>query len=426
MTTIMGRPLTWAARSLCSHLNTASRMQSTLAEPETASHSVPLVTSLDMSAGLTDEQKEMQSLAHDFAMKELFPNMSTWDQKEIFPVDVLRNAANLGFGALYTTPDYGGTGLSRLDASIIFEALSQGCVSTTAYLTIHNMVCWMIDKFGTEEQRQHWVPLMASMERLGSYCLTEPGAGSDAASLATHARREGGKWIVNGSKAFISGGGDTDVYLVMTRTAGAGPKGISCLLLEKGMKGLSFGKKEKKMGWNSQPTRAVIMEDCEVPLENVIGTEGQGFNIAMAGLNGGRINIASTSLGAAQHSLDIAAEHLKVRKQFGRPLSETQHNQFKLAQMATQLVASRSMVRNAARALDSGHKDTVQLCSMAKLFATDNCFEVVNNALQMHGGYGYLKDYPVEQFLRDIRVNQILEGTNQVMQMLIARSVLNK
>ena len=254
----------------------------------------------------------------------------------------------------------------------------------------------------------------STMDKLGSYCLTEPGAGSDAASLATTARREGNTFILNGSKAFISGGGDTDVYLVMCRTGGKGPKGISCLLVEKGSKGLSFGKKEKKMGWNCQSTRAVIFEDCEVPVENVIGVEGQGFNIAMAGLNGGRINIASTSLGAAQHSLNLAADHLKVRNQFGRPLSDTQHNQFKLAMMATKLVASRSMVRNAALALDNGHPDTVQLCSMAKLFATDNCFEIVNDALQMHGGYGYLKDYPVEQFLRDIRVNQILEGTNQV------------
>jgi isobutyryl-CoA dehydrogenase len=267
---------------------------------------------------------------------------------------------------------------------------------------------------------------MSTMDKLGSYCLTEPGAGSDAASLATVARREGDKFILNGSKAFISGAGDTDVYLIMCRTGGKGPKGISCLLVEKGSKGLSFGKKEKKMGWNCQPTRAVIFEDCEVPVENVIGVEGQGFNIAMAGLNGGRINIASTSLGAAQHSLNLAADHWKVRNQFGRPLADTQHNQFKLAMMATKLVASRSMVRNAALALDSGHPDTVQLCSMAKLFATDNCFEVVNDALQMHGGYGYLKDYPVEQFLRDIRVNQILEGTNQVMQMLVARSILNK
>jgi len=405
------------------------RQQSTSSESadwEEASNIPPLVTSLDMSSGLTEEQKEIQSLATTFAMNELFPNMAAWDQGEVFPVETLKAAAALGFGAVYTSAEYGGTGLSRFEASLVFEALAQGCVSTTAYITIHNMVCWMIDRFGTEAQRSHWVPLMSTMDKLGSYCLTEPGAGSDAASLATVARREGNKFILNGSKAFISGGGDTDVYLVMCRTGGKGPKGISCLLVEKGSKGLSFGKKEKKMGWNCQPTRAVIFEDCEVPVENVIGVEGQGFNIAMAGLNGGRINIASTSLGAAQHSLNLAADHLKVRNQFGRPLADTQHNQFKLAIMATKLVASRSMVRNAALALDSGHQDTVQLCSMAKLFATDNCFEVVNDALQMHGGYGYLKDYPVEQFLRDIRVNQILEGTNQVMQMLVARSILNK
>jgi len=402
-----------------------SRCQSTSANPELAVEgTVPVVTALDISAGLTDEQKEFQSLALNFANNEMFPNMHKWDQEEVFPVEVLRKAAELGFGAVYTSDEYGGTGLSRLDASIIFEALSRGCVSTAAYLTIHNMVTWMIDTYGTEAQRSKWVPIMASMEKLGSYCLTEPGSGSDAASLSTTARREGNKFILNGSKAFISGAGATDVYLVMCRTGGQGPKGISCLLVEKGMKGLHFGKKEKKMGWNSQPTRAVIFEDCEVPVENVIGIEGQGFNIAMSGLNGGRINIASTSLGAADHCLDIAKEHLKVRKQFGKPLSDTQHNQFQLAQMATKLVASRSMVRNAARALDSKHPDTVALCSMAKLFATDTCFDVVNTALQMHGGYGYLKDYPVEQFLRDIRVNQILEGTNQVMQILISRSVL--
>merc|ERR550519_3009106 len=282
----------------------------------------------------------------------------------------------------------------------------------------------MIDTFGNSAQRSKWVPQLAPMEKLGSYCLTEPGSGSDAASLRTVARREGDLLVLNGSKAFISGAGSTDVYLVMVRTGGQGPKGISCLLVEKGMKGLHFGKNEGKMGWKCQPTRAVIFEDCEVSVENMIGVEGQGFNIAMAGLNGGRINIASTSLGAAQHSLELASSHLKVRHQFGRPLADTQHNQFKLAQMATRLVASRAMVRNAARALDSGHPDTVQLCSMAKLFATDNCFDIVNTALQMHGGYGYLKDYPVEQFLRDIRVNQILEGTNQVMQILISRAVL--
>jgi len=401
------------------------RLQSTQSLTEAAAGAiVPPVTALDISAGLTEDQREFQALALNFAHNEMFPNMAKWDQEAIFPVETLRKAAELGFGAVYTTEEYGGTGLSRLDASIIFEALSQGCVSTAAYLTIHNMVTWMFDKYGTEDQRSKWVPQMAGMEKLGSYCLTEPGSGSDAASLSTIARREGNKFILNGSKAFISGAGSTDVYLVMCRTGGNGPKGVSCLLIEKGMKGLNFGKKENKMGWNSQPTRAVIFEDCEVPVENLIGAEGQGFNIAMSGLNGGRINIASTSLGAADHSLHIAKEHLQVRKQFGKPLSDFQHNQFQLAQMATKLVASRSMVRNAARALDSGHPDTVALCSMAKLFATDNCFDIVNTALQMHGGYGYLKDYPIEQFLRDIRVNQILEGTNQVMQILISRSVL--
>jgi len=416
----------------CSRKNVISRSAQQFCRYESSSVSpqfetdafVPPVTSLDLSSGLTDTQKEIQSMALNFASNELFPNMSKWDQESIFPVEVIRKAAELGFGAVYTTEEYGGTGLSRLDASVIFEALSHGCVSTSAYITIHNMVTWMIDTYGTEAQRSKWVPILACMDKLGSYCLTEPGSGSDASSLSTIARREGNKFILNGSKAFISGAGATDVYLVMCRTGGAGPKGISCVLVEKGMKGLHFGKKEMKMGWNSQPTRAVIFEDCEVPVENLIGQEGQGFNIAMSGLNGGRINIASTSLGAAQQCIYLAKDHLQVRKQFGKPLSETQHNQFQLAQMATKLVAARSMVRNAAMALDSKHPDTVALCSMAKLFATDNCFDIVNNALQMFGGYGYLKDYPVEQFLRDIRVNQILEGTNQVMQILISRSIL--
>lgn len=403
----------------------AVRHQTTEAKEDVAFEDNPaVVTSVDISAGLNEEQRLIQSMALDFAKNEMFPNMSKWDETQHFPVETFRKAAELGFGALYTSEDYGGTGLSRLDASIVFEALSHGCVGTTAYITIHNMVTWMIDTYGNEAQRSHWVPLLATMEKLGSYCLTEPGAGSDAAALATTARREGGKFILNGSKAFISGAGATDVYVVMVRTGGPGPKGVSCLLIEKGMKGLHFGKKENKMGWNCQPTRAVIFEDCEVPVENMIGPEGTGFNIAMAGLNGGRINIASTSLGAAQHSLELARDHIKTRKQFGKPLSETQHNQFQLAQMATKMVACRAMVRNAARALDSKHPDTVQLCSMAKLFATDNCFDIVNTSLQMHGGYGYLKDYPVEQFLRDIRVNQILEGTNQVMQILISRAVL--
>ena len=398
-----------------------------ISEEQCGWNSVPVVTAVDSSAGLNEEQQQIQQMAKEFATKELLPNMSKWDQQEIFPIETLRKAAELGFGAVYTRPDYGGTGLSRLDAAIVFEALSEGCVSTTAYITIHNMVCWMIDKYGSREQRSKWVPLMASMEKLGSYCLTEPGSGSDAASLTTTAKRNGNKFIVNGTKAFISGGGDTDVYLVMCRTGGptSGPKGITCLLVEKdNTPGLSFGGKEKKMGWNSQPTRQVIFEDAEVPVDNIIGVEGQGFNIAMSGLNGGRINISATSLGAAQSSLNLAIDHAKVRTQFGKPLANFQHNQFQLAQMATKLVASRSMVRNAARALDAGHKDTIALCAMAKLFATENCFEIVNNALQIYGGYGYLKDYPVEQYLRDIRVNQILEGTNQVMQILISRSLL--
>ncbi|XP_037083685.1 isobutyryl-CoA dehydrogenase, mitochondrial-like isoform X2 [Pollicipes pollicipes] len=345
---------------------------------------------------------------------------------EVFPVETMRRAAALGFGAIYAREEHGGTGLSRLDASLVFEALSQGCVTTTAYISIHNMCAWMVDEFGSTEQRAAWLPSLASMERLASYCLTEPGAGSDAASLTTAARRDGDHYVLNGSKAFISGGGETDLYVVMCRTGQPGPRGISCILVEKGTPGLGFGKKEKKMGWNAQPTRAVIFEDCRVPVANRLGAEGEGFGIAMKGLNGGRINIASCSLGAAQASLDLARDHVLVRKQFGKPLADFQHSQFVLARAATDLVASRMMVRNAALALQSQHPDTVALCSMAKLFATDKCFEIVNSALQLFGGYGYLKDYGVEQYLRDIRVHQILEGTNQVMQLLVARHVLKE
>ncbi|XP_077775801.1 isobutyryl-CoA dehydrogenase, mitochondrial isoform X2 [Podarcis muralis] len=287
-----------------------------------------------------------------------------------------------------------------------------------------SMCNWMIDTFGTEEQRHKFCPSLCSMEKLSSYCLTEPGSGSDAASLLTSARKKGDTYILNGSKAFISGGGDTDLYVVMCRTGGPGPKGISCLVLEKGTPGLSFGKKEKKMGWNSQPTRAVIFEDCAVPVANRLGEEGTGFNIAMKGLNGGRINIASCSLGAAHASVLLARDHLNVRKQFGELLASNQYLQFRLAEMATRLVAARLMVRNAAQALQEGREDAVALCSMAKLFATDECFAICNQALQMHGGYGYLKDYAVQQFVRDIRVHQILEGTNEVMRMIVARNLL--
>lgn len=384
------------------------------------------VTSVDPSHGLTEEQCAIQKLATDFALNEMLPHMAEWDEKEIFPVKTMQAAAALGFGAIYAREDYGGTGLSRLDASIIFEALAQGCTSTTAYISIHNMCAWMIDEFGNDDQREKWIPQLATMEKFASYCLTEPGSGSDAASLSTNVRKDGDDLILNGSKAFISGGGDTDVYLVMCRTGGTGPKGISCVLVEKGMPGLNFGKKEKKVGWNSQPTRMVIFEDCRVPASNIIGKEGQGFNIAMKGLNGGRINIASCSLGAAHASIMAAAAHVKVRKQFGKPLAAFQNSQFRLAEMATDLVASRLLVRNAARALETGHKDTVSLCSMAKYYATEKCFNIINEALQLHGGYGYLKDYSVQQYLRDSRVHMILEGTNEVMRILIARGILEE
>ncbi|XP_065711621.1 isobutyryl-CoA dehydrogenase, mitochondrial isoform X1 [Patagioenas fasciata] len=405
---------------------------------------------IDPSVGLTEEQKEFQKVALDFAAKEMAPHMAEWDEKEIFPVETMRKAAQLGFGGIYVKPDVGGSGLSRLDTSVIFEALSTGCTSTTAYMSIHkdvligpaflpgpcsppvmllllscsSMCAWMIDTFGNEEQRRRFCPSLCSMEKFASYCLTEPGSGSDAASLLTSAQRTGDTYVLNGSKAFISGGGDTDVYVVMCRTGGPGPKGISCLVLEKGTPGLSFGKKERKVGWNSQPTRAVIFEDCAVPVGNRLGAEGQGFSIAMKGLNGGRINIASCSLGAAHACVLLAQEHLTVRKQFGEPLANNQYLQFGLAEMATRLVAARLMVRNAARALQEGREDAAVLCSMAKLFATDECFAICNQALQMHGGYGYLKDYAVQQFVRDVRVHQILEGTNEVMRMIVARNLL--
>ncbi|XP_065582910.1 isobutyryl-CoA dehydrogenase, mitochondrial-like [Artemia franciscana] len=382
------------------------------------------ISSVDPISGLTDEQQQIFKTAIDFARNEMAPRMKEWDENEIFPVETMRQAAELGFGAIYAREEFGGTGLSRLDASIIFEALSQGCVSTTAYISIHNMCAWMIDCFGNDSQREKWVSRLASMELFASYCLTEPGSGSDAASLSTNARFDGDSYVLNGTKAFISGGGESDVYLVMCRTGELGPKGISCVVVEKGTPGLSFGKKEKKIGWNSQPTRQVIFEDCRVPAANRLGNEADGFLIAMKGLNGGRINIASCSLGAAQASLDLAVDYLKVRKQFGKPLSSFQHNQFEVARMATDLVASRLLIRNAALALDTNHPDLVTLCSMAKFSATEKCFEIVNKALQMHGGYGYLKDYAVQQYLRDIRVHQILEGTNEVMQLIISRDVL--
>ncbi|KAI8905930.1 acyl-CoA dehydrogenase/oxidase [Gorgonomyces haynaldii] len=379
---------------------------------------------LSMSQGLTPETLEFQSLALQFAKQELAPKMQEWDKTEFFPKQVMRKAAELGFGAMYCDPEYGGTGLGRLDASVIFESLSTGCVPTSAYLSIHNMVAWIIDEFGNEAQKSKYLPRMATMELFGSYCLTEPNAGSDAGSLQTTAVKKGNEYILNGSKAFISGAGDTDVYLVMARTGDQSTKGISCFIVEKGAPGLSFGKKESKLGWNLQPTRAVIMEDCRVPEENLVAGLGKGFGIAMKALNGGRVNIASCSLGGAQAALEEALEHTKVRKQFGKPLSANQDVQFKLADMNVALQSSRLMVRQAARMLDAKDPAAPAWCAMAKVHACDNGFKICDDALQLHGGYGYLQDYKVQQYFRDLRVHQILEGTNQVMRMITARELL--
>ncbi|KAF9347163.1 Isobutyryl-CoA dehydrogenase, mitochondrial [Mortierella sp. AD094] len=358
---------------------------------------------IDPSIGLTDDQRELQSLARAFADKEFAPKMQQWDEEQHFPVDVLRKGAELGFGGLYTREDVGGSGLGRLETSIVFEALATGDVSTTAYITLHKLT---------------------SMEHLASYCLTEPGAGSDASSLSTTAVKKGSHYVLNGSKAFISGAGASDVYLVIARTGGAGPKGVSCFIVEKGFKGLSFGKKESKLGWNSQPTRAVIMEDCEVPVENLVGSEGQGFSIAMKGLNGSRLNIGSCSLGAAQASLEATLEYVKDRKQFGQPIANFQNTQFKLADMATSLLSSRLMIRQAAMMMDQNDPSVATFSAMAKLHAAEKCFTICDECLQLHGGYGYLKDYKLNVYLRDSRVHRILGGTSEVMRMMTAQALL--
>jgi isobutyryl-CoA dehydrogenase len=383
--------------------------------------------SFSPSVGLNDEQTHIQDIALKFAQEQMRPKMYEWDRDQTFPVDVMRQAASLGFAAIYCQPEFGGTGLSRLDASLIFEALAQGCTSTAAYISIHNMVAWMIDAFGNDQQKDEWIPKLASMEVLGSYCLTEPSAGSDAGNLATRAVKKGDYYILNGTKSFISGATASGLYLIMCRTGepGSGPKKISCFMVEKDTPGLSFGKKEEKLGWNSQPTHQVILEDCKVKATNMIGAENEGFSIAMQGLNGGRINIASCSLGAAQASLEATIDYMNTREQFNKKLSHFQHLQFKIAEMATDLLASRLIVRNAAVSLQEKHKDRVSLCSSAKMFATEKCFNICNDALQIHGGYGYLKDYPVQQYMRDSRVHMILEGTNEVMRMIVARHLLN-
>jgi alkylation response protein AidB-like acyl-CoA dehydrogenase len=380
----------------------------------------------DPTVGLTEEQKEFYKVATDFAQEKMLPFAAEWDEKQHFPVDVLRQAAELGFGGVYVRDDVGGSGLSRTDAAVIFEALSTADVSTTAYISIHNMCAGLIDKYGNDEQRKKFLPKLVTMEHLSSYCLTEPGSGSDAASLSTRAVLNGDHYVVNGAKAFISGGGVSDIYLIMVRTGADGPKGISCLLVEKDTPGLSFGKKESKLGWNSQPTRAVILEDCRVPAANRIGAEGQGFSIAMGALDGGRVNIGACSLGGASASLMAARDHIKVRKQFGKELANFQSLQFKLADMATKLYGARLMIRNAANLLDAGDENATVSAAMAKLYAADACFEIADDALQMHGGYGYLKDYPVERYLRDLRVHRILEGTDAVMRMIVSRKLLKE
>src|SRR5919106_7081982 len=378
-----------------------------------------------MDFELSEEQRAFQELARGFAETELAPQAAAWDEHCVFPVETLRAAARLGFAGIYVGEDEGGAGLSRLDAALIFEELATGCSSTAAYLSIHNMFAWMIGAFGSAAQRSRWLPDLMTMDRLASYCLTEPGAGSDAASLAARAVRQDDGYRLNGSKAFISGAGESDLYACMVRTGGAGPGGISCLLVERGAEGLSFGKQEKKLGWHSQPTAMVIFEDCRVPEDHRIGAEGEGFKIAMAGLDGGRINIAACALGGARACFERARSHLLERRQFGRPLAEFQALQFRLADMATELEAARLMVWRAAAKLDRGAPDATMACAMAKRFATDIAFEVCNNALQLHGGYGYIEDYEIERYLRDVRVHQILEGTNEIMRVIIARRLLD-
>jgi alkylation response protein AidB-like acyl-CoA dehydrogenase len=379
-----------------------------------------------MDFALNEDQVAIQDAARAFAEGQLAPHSAQWDEKKHFPVDVLRQAAELGFAGIYVNEDVGGSGLSRLDASIIFEALSYGDVPTAAYLTIHNMASWMIDRFGSDDLRRRYLPRLTTMELIASYCLTEPGSGSDAANMRTTAKLDGGHYVLNGGKAFISGGGVSDVYVVMARTGGDGAKGVSAFVVEKGMEGLNFGANERKMGWNAQPTAQVNFDECRVPVENRIGQEGEGFRFAMMGLDGGRLNIASCSLGGARFALDTAKAYMEARNQFGRPLKDFQALQFKLADMATELEAARLMVRRAAHALDNKHPEATKLCAMAKRFATDAGFQVANDALQLHGGYGYLQDYPLERIVRDLRVHQILEGTNEIMRVIIAREMFRQ
>ena len=375
---------------------------------------------------LTDEQRQIQEMAQAFTADAITPHAAEWDEKHIFPRDTIRQAAELGFGSIYVSEESGGIGLGRLEAALIMEAMAYGCPSTSAFISIHNMASWMIDRFGSSAVKEKYLPSLVTMERMGSYCLTEPSSGSDAAALKTRAVKDGDAYTVSGSKAFISGGGENEVYVVMARTGQEGPKGISCLVVEKDMPGVSFGAQEKKLGWHSQPTAQVNFDEVRVPAENLVGAEGEGFRIAMMGLDGGRLNIGACSLGGAQRCLDEAVKYTKDRKQFGQPIADFQATQFTLADMETELQAARTLLYAAAVKVTENAPDKTRFAAMAKRFATDTGSSVVDRALQLHGGYGYLQDYPIERFWRDLRVHSILEGTNQIMRVIVARDMLRQ
>lgn len=377
-----------------------------------------------MQFALDEEQTAIRDMAREFAAEKIAPFALKWDEDKHFPKEVMREAAQLGMGGIYIRDDVGGSALTRFDAALIFEALATGCPTTSAFISIHNMASWMIDSYGSEAQRQKWLPRLCTMELLASYCLTEPGSGSDAAALRTRAVIDGDHYVLNGQKQFISGAGDTDVYVVMVRTGGEGAGGVSTIVVEAGTPGLSFGNNERKMGWNAQSTRAVIFENCRVPIANRLGDEGIGFKIAMAGLDGGRLNIAACSLGGAQSALDKSLSYMKERKAFGKRLDQFQALQFRVADMATELEAARTFLWRAAAALDRKDADAGMLCAMAKRFGTDIGFEVANDALQLHGGYGYLAEYGIEKIVRDLRVHQILEGTNEIMRLIVSRKLI--
>ena len=377
-----------------------------------------------MQFALNEDQIAVRDMARAFAAEQIAPHAIRWDEEKYFPVDVMREAARLGIGGVYIRDDVGGSGMTRFDAALIFEALAHGCPTVSAYISIHNMASWMIDAFGNGAQRNKWLPRLCTMELLASYCLTEPGSGSDAAALRTRAVRDGDDYVLDGQKQFISGAGGGDIYVVMVRTGGEGANGISALVVEGDRRGISLGVNERKMGWNAQPTRAVIFENTRVPVANRLGEEGIGFKIAMAGLDGGRINIAACSIGGAQAALDKSLSYMRERKAFGKRLDESQALQFRVADMAIELEAARTFVWRAAAALDRKDADATMLCAMAKRFSTDVGFEVANQALQLHGGYGYLSAYGIEKIVRDLRVHQILEGTNEIMRLIVARKMI--